>query len=198
MPLPPAVDHLIAELSRLPGIGRRGAERMALNLVVASPDRLESLLEALEAIRSNIGVCEVCGYFTEAGRCLVCSEARDPATIMVMERQVDVVAMEKAGGFRGLYHVLGGHLSPLKGLTPAQLTIDALCRRVQDPAVTELVLATSPSVEGDTTAIYITRQVERPGLAITRLGRGMPMGGNLEFTDPGTLRLAFEGRRGMQ
>lgn len=197
MSLPPAIDNLIVELSRLPGIGRRGAERMAMNLVVSSSERLEALVGALRGVREQVGVCQVCGYFTQEGQCLVCGPNRDSATIMVMERQVDVVAMERAGGFKGLYHVLGGHLSPLKGITPAQLNLDALFVRLQDPAVNELVLATSPSVEGDTTALYITREAERPGLEITRLGRGMPMGGNLEHTDPGTLRLAFESRRGI-
>lgn len=197
MPLPTAVESLIAQLTKLPGVGRRSAERMALALVLGPPDRLEGLVEALQTARDSLSTCEVCGYFAENGQCAACGPGRDPAFIMVVEGAADVIALEKAAGFRGRYHVLGGHLSPLKGIKPEDLRIDALLRRLAVPEVRELILATSPSVEGDATALYIARHAERQGLEITRLGRGVPMGGSLELADAGTLRLAIESRRGL-
>ena len=198
MNLPSAIEGLITEFAKLPGIGRRSAERMAMSLVLDEGKNVEGLERALAAVSRDIGVCENCGYFTEQGECLVCSDtSRDPASLMVVERPVDVVALEKAGGYRGYYHVLGGHLSPLKGITAAHLRMEELFERAADPELKELILATSPSVEGDATALFISRQV-RDDLVITRLGRGVPMGGALEFTDAGTLRLALESRRGFE
>jgi recombination protein RecR len=197
MSLPTAVEALIAEFAKLPGVGRRTAERMALGLVLGPPERLDALSNALISAHQDIGVCPNCGYFAQDGECLVCRPERDGSLLMVVERAVDVVAMEKAGGFRGLYHVLGGHLSPLKGIGPKELRMDQLLERAADPVVKELILATSPSVEGDATALFIARHVERDELAVTRLGRGVPMGGSLEFADAGTLRLAMESRRGL-
>lgn len=198
MNLPAPIEQLIGELAKFPGVGRRSAERMALDLVVADRARLRALADALHRVDDEISVCKTCGYFTiEGEKCLSCDTDRDGSVLLVVERPLDVVAIEKAGGFRGRYHVLGGHLSPLKGITPAQLRMEQLFQRAANDFVRELILATSPSVEGDATALYIARHVDREGLSITRLGRGMPMGGSLEFSDAGTLRMAIEGRRSL-
>lgn len=198
MSLPKPLESLIEELGKFPGIGRRSAERMAFDLVAARPERVEALMAALEAMRSDMGVCEECGYFTSEGRCLICTGNRQGDSVLVVEKPLDVVALEKSAGFRGLYHVLGGHLSPLKGVGPEDLRLDQLFRRLKEPEVRELILATSSTVEGDATALYIIKHIARNDLKITRLGRGVPMGGALEFADSGTLRLALEGRRSVE
>ncbi len=197
MALPPPIEHLIGELSRFPGVGKRSAERMAFDLIASPKERLAALLRSIEEVQRGIGMCERCGYFTHEGACLICSTSRDAESLLVVERPLDITAIERAGGFRGFYHVLGGHLSPLKGISPSDLRIGALMNRLASEPIHELILATSPSVEGDATALFIARQAEREGLSITRLGRGVPMGASLEFSDSGTLRLALEGRRGL-
>jgi recombination protein RecR len=194
--IPSAVEDLIAQLARFPGIGRRSAERIAFDLLAAPPERAESLVKALSSL-GRVGICPDCGFFTEDGVCLVANNRRSPEMLLVVERPMDVIAIEKAGGYAGHYHVLGGHLSPLKGITPDKLRIRELISRIATGAFTELILATSPTVEGDATALYLSGQIERDGLRITRLGRGVPMGGSLEFADAGTLRFAIEGRRGI-
>lgn len=196
--LPQSVQTLINELAKLPGIGRKSAERMALGLVTGPVDSAQALERAIASMRDRVGICPECGYFTEDDLCPACSDPRrEEHLLMVVERAMDVVAFEKAGGFPGRYHVLGGHLSPLKGITPKKLNLDSLYQRVRLESLTELILATSPSVEGDATALFIAREVQRAGLSITRLGRGVPMGGSLEFADSGTLRLAVESRRSL-
>lgn len=196
MPLPRAITTLIGEFSRLPGVGKRGAERMVFDLVGASPERLESLMTALKAVVEEVELCSTCGFFMSHGECRLCtSPVRDVGSILVVETPQEVLAVENAGGYRGLYHVLGGHLSPLKGIGPGDLRMDSLAERLANEEVLELILATSPTVEGDATALYIAREFHRDGLAITRLGRGVPMGGSLQYSDSGTLRLALEGRR---
>ena len=169
---------------------------MAFSLLVGDPERSRVLAETIARLRDEIGTCPTCGYFTELGSCPICEEtARDRTILCVVERDMDVIAFERAGGFRGLYHVLGGVLSPLKGVTPDDLRIDGLLRRVRGGEVEELILATSPSVEGDATALYLSGELEASGVRITRIGRGVPMGGALDLADSGTLRLALEGRR---
>lgn len=170
---------------------------MAFDLLSGTDQRISALHDAIGAVQESVGICAECGYFTVGKACLICSQNRDRESLLVVERALDVTAIERAGGFRGLYHVLGGHLSPLKGIGPSSLRIDELYRRIDAGPIVELILATSPSVEGDATALYISRHVERDGLRITRLGRGVPMGASLEFSDAGTLRMALEGRRGM-
>lgn len=197
MLLPPVIEHLIAEFARFPGVGRRSAERMAFDLLSAPHQRVAALHAAIGQVEKSVSVCAECGYFSVDGACLICAQNRDRESLLVVERALDVTAIERAGGYRGLYHVLGGHLSPLKGIAPSSLRIDALYQRLDAGTVHELILATSPSVEGDATALYISRNVERENLRITRLGRGVPMGASLEFSDAGTLRMALEGRRGM-
>ncbi len=198
MALPKEVEILIGELSKLPGVGRRSAERMAFDLVFASEERLDALSDAIGRIRGDVGTCPECGYFTSGGRCLICCEHRHHETILVVERALDVVAFEKSGGYRGMYHVLGGHLSPLKGIAPEDLRMAELFQRIEKNPVSEIVLATSSTVEGDATALYISRHIENREIRVTRLGRGVPMGGSLEMADSGTLRLALEGRRAME
>jgi recombination protein RecR len=196
--LPKALERLVVEFAKLPGVGRRGAERMAFGLLSAPRERAADLGAALDALREQVGLCPVCGYFTDCDVCPVCGDAsRDDSVLCVVEDPLDVVAFEKAGGFRGRYHVLGGVLSPLKGVGPDRLRLGALGERLDsaEPPVTELILATSPSVEGDATALWIARHFEHPGLSITRIGRGVPVGGSLEHADGGTLRLALDGRR---
>jgi recombination protein RecR len=195
MTLPAPLERLIGEMSRLPGIGRKGAERLVLHLATQPADRLLALEEALAAVREQIGTCPTCGYFSVAGECSLCCDKRQSDTILVVEGVLDVVAFERGGSYRGLYHVLGGHLSPLRGITPDDLRIAELIDRLADGTVREVIMATSPSVEGEATALYLSRELERPGLVITRLGRGLPMGGALHHTDAATLRLAVEARR---
>lgn len=194
--LPRSLQNLIAELAKLPGVGKRGAERIALGLIAGKGGSIPELRDALTAAQDTITICKTCGYFAEEGECLLCTDRRDMTQLMVVERAVDVMALENAGGYRGNYHVLGGSLSPLKGITPAHLRMKELAERLRAPDLRELILATSASVEGDATALYIAREIDREDLTITRLGRGVPMGGALEFADAGTLRMAFEGRRG--
>lgn len=195
-PFPKALEQLVTEFSRLPGVGRRGAERMAFALLTGESEQTVSLVRALERLHGDVGLCERCGFYTDEGRCAICDNpSRQAALLCVVETPLDVIAFERAGGFEGLYHVLGGSLSPLKGVTPDDLAMDALGRRIEENGVTELILATSPSVEGDATALYIARTYGREDLSITRIGRGVPMGGSLDLTDGATLRLALEGRR---
>lgn len=194
--LPQALEALIAELGKLPGVGRRSAERMAFALLAAPADRADALAIAVRRVHDEVGLCPVCGAYTDAGRCPICDDpARDRSVVCVVETPLDVVSFERAGGYRGLYHVLGGVLSPLKGVTPADLRVGELERRLDGGAINELILATSPGVEGDATAIWLTQRLAARGLRLTRIGRGLPMGGSLEHADGGTLRLALEGRR---
>ena len=197
-PLPRALEIAIAELGKLPGIGRRSAERMAFALLQADRNQVHELSAALVRLREEIGTCATCGYFTDQGACPICSDGnRDATSLCIVERDLDVVAIERAGGFRGLYHVLGGVLSPLKGVTPEDLNLASLFQRLAAGEFRELILATSPSVEGDATALYISSQLDGRELILTRIGRGVPMGGSLDLSDAGTLRLALEGRRSL-
>lgn len=197
--LPDALDELIRRLGALPGIGRRSAERIAFGLLEDPANRAAPLAEALARLGEEVGVCPVCGFYTDRGRCSLCEDpSRDRARLCVVEDAQDVLAFERAGGFRGVYHVLGGVLSPLKGVAPEDLRIPGLLRRVQEESFDEAILALSPSVEGDATAIYIANSIEGRVGAVTRIGRGVSMGSALEMTDPATLRLALDGRRAME
>ena len=194
--LPPAIESLLHELMRLPGIGRRGAERMVVHLLDAPAERPAALAEALARLRRDVRWCELCGNWSEGERCGICTDsARDTSILCVVERPVDLWAIEESGAYRGQYHVLGGALSPLSGVTAEDLRIDQLEIRLRDTPADEVILATNPSVDGDATAHYLARRLAAIGIKTTRLAQGMPLGGHLDYADAGTLRLALEGRR---
>jgi recombination protein RecR len=193
-----AVDRLIAALGRMPGIGAKSAERLAHHLLKCPADEALELAEAIRAARQQIRHCDVCFHLTEADQSL-CSICRDPrreqATVCVVEQSRDLMTLEKAGAFHGVYHVLLGRLAPLSGMGPEQLTIDALVARVHSGTIRELIMATNPNLEGDGTALLIASRLGESGLRITRLARGLASGGTLEFANRDMLSDAFTGRQ---
>jgi len=192
------VDRLIAALGRLPGIGAKSAERLAHHLVRCRAEEALELAEAIRAARQQIRHCQVCFHLTEADQpvCTICSNPRrDQATVCVVEQSRDLIALEKAGAFHGVYHVLLGRLAPLSGQGPDQLTIDALVARVQSGTIRELILATNPNLEGDGTSLLIADRLSQSGVRITRLARGLASGGTLEFANRDMLADAFAGRQ---
>lgn len=194
--LPPSLNALITALSRLPGIGPRSAERIALHLVQAEPSEARRLAESIRLARERIQFCDPCGALTETSPCAICSDAsRDRSLLCVVERPVDVFNIEKSGVFRGLYHVLGGKISPLDGVEPEDLRIRELEDRLGAGAVREVILALSTDVEGDATSYYLAKRLARPGLKISRIAYGLPAGSGLEYADELTLSRALEGRR---
>jgi recombination protein RecR len=196
MPLPEPISLLIGALSRLPGIGPRSAERIALYLVQADPGAVRQLAEALIAARQRVRLCELCGALTETSPCKLCLDPhRDPTVVCVVERPVDILTLEKAGTFHGRYHVLGGKLSPLNGVEPEDLRIADLEKRLRQEPIKEIVLALGTDVEGDATSFYLAKHLAQPGLKITRIAHGLPAGAGLEFADEITLSRALEGRR---
>ncbi len=200
MILPAPIQNLIDAFSRLPGIGPKTASRLTFFLLNAPEDLSESLAEALHELKSNTVDCPVCYNVTSAGRteCEICaSPERAPAIVCVVEEPLDVLAMERTGGYTGRYHVLRGVLSPIEGVGPEDLTMRQLFERVRAGGITELILATNPSMEGDATAMYIQQQVNVPGVKVTRLARGLPIGGDLEYADQTTLLRALMGRQEM-
>ena len=194
--LPEPLTSLIAELSKLPGIGPRSAERIALHLVQSEAPGVRQLADVLLRARERVRFCEICGSLTENSPCAICSDPRrDPALLCVVERPVDILSIEKSGAFRGLYHVLGGKISPLNGVQPEDLRIADLDQRLARKSVQEIVIALGTDVEGDATTFYLARRLARPGLKVTRLAHGLPAGTGLEFADELTLSRALEGRR---
>jgi recombination protein RecR len=195
--LSPAVENLVAQLTKLPGIGRRTAQRLTFHLLSARPEDALELSRAIEDVKTRVRFCRECGNLTEEELCAVCSDARrDRSVICVVEQPVDVVSLERTHEYRGLYHVLGGALSPLDGVEPADLRIAALLTRVQDGAVEEVVLATNPTMTGEATAAYLADRL-RDRVRVTRLASGLPVGGDLEYADEVTLGRALAGRREM-
>jgi recombination protein RecR len=191
-----AVQDLIDELGRLPGIGPKGAQRIAFHLLAAEPADVARLMTALQRVKDEVRFCRTCGNVAEADECRICRDARrDTSMICVVEEPKDVVAIERTGEFRGRYHVLGGAISPIEGIGPDDLRVRELMVRLQDGAITELILATDPNLEGEATATYLARLVKPMGLRVTRLASGLPVGGDLEYADEVTLGRAFEGRR---
>jgi len=191
-----ALQDLIDELGRLPGIGPKSAQRMAFHLLSSEPADVRRLAEALMTLKLKARFCDICGNVSEEPQCRICQDPRrDPALICVVEEAKDVVAIERTREFRGRYHVLGGAISPLDGIGPEQLRVRELLRRLEDGVVTEIILATDPNIEGDATAAYLSRQLRPLGLTVTRLASGLPVGGDLEYADEVTLGRAFEGRR---
>jgi recombination protein RecR len=194
--VPSSVERLIEELGKLPGVGPRTAERLAFHLLKNEPARAVALGAAVESLHAGVRSCRTCHNFAEADECAVCAApARQRHTIAVVEEPFDVVAIEKTGLYQGLYHVLGGVISPIDGIGPDQLEITSLIRRIEGGGVEELILATNPSLEGESTAMYIRQQLEGSPVTLTRLARGLPVGGDLEYADQITLGRALQGRQ---
>jgi recombination protein RecR len=190
------VQDLIDELGRLPGVGPKGAQRIAFHLLAADPVDVRRLVSALVEVKEKVRFCSVCGNVAEAEQCRICRDPRrDPSVVCVVEEPKDVLAIEKTREFRGRYHVLGGAISPIEGVGPDDLRIRELLQRLADGSVSELILATDPNLEGEATATYLARLVKPMGLRVTRLASGLPVGGDLEYADEVTLGRAFEGRR---
>jgi recombination protein RecR len=190
------VQNLIDELGLLPGVGPKGAQRMAFHLLAADPADVRRLAATLIEMKERVRFCRACGNVAEQEECRICRDPRrDPAMICVVEEPKDVVAIEKTREFRGRYHVLGGAISPIDGIGPDDLRIKELMKRLADGTVTELILATDPNLEGEATATYLARLVKPMGLRVTRPASGLPVGGDLEYADEVTLGRAFEGRR---
>ena len=192
------LQRLIDSLCCLPGVGPKSAQRMAFHLLERDREGGRRLAAALAEAVEKIGHCRQCRTFTESELCAICSnERRNPAQICVVETPADVVAIEQATGYRGRYFVLGGRLSPLDGLGPAEIGLDQLAQRLDEGGVEELILATNPTVEGEATAQYIGEMAAQRGIACSRIAHGVPLGGELEYVDGGTLAHAFSGRRRM-
>ena len=190
------VQDLIDELGRLPGVGPKGAQRIAFHLLQADPVDVKRLADVLIRVKETVRFCELCGNVASAERCKICLDPRrDPAALCVVEEPKDVVAIERTREFRGRYHVLGGAISPIDGVGPEELRIRELMTRLADGTVTELILATDPNLEGEATATFLARLVKPMGLRVTRPASGLPVGGDLEYADEVTLGRAFEGRR---
>jgi len=193
----PSVDNLVAQLTRLPGIGSRTAQRLAFHILQRPKDEVLALATALAEVKERVRFCRECGNLTEEELCGICTDARrDRTVVCVVEQPVDLVSLERTHEFRGLYHVLGGALSPLDGVEPGDLRIDELLRRVEANGVTEVVLATNPNMTGEATAAYLADRL-RGRVRVTRLASGLPVGGDLEYADEVTLGRALAGRREM-
>jgi recombination protein RecR len=195
--LSPAVDNLVAQLTRLPGVGSRTGQRLAFHLLQVSKQEAQALAEAIHEVKERVRFCRECGNLTEEEVCSICTDARrDHGLICVVEQPVDVVSLERTAEYRGLYHVLGGALSPLDGVDPEHLRIDELLHRVDRNGVQEVVLATNPNMTGEATAAYLADRL-RGRVRVTRLASGLPVGGDLEYADEVTLGRALSGRREM-
>jgi recombination protein RecR len=191
----PSAERLVAALRKLPGVGKRSAERYALHLLSAPVDEAVELSEAIRQARERIKTCSMCGGLTEVDPCPICADPhRDRSIICVVEQPVGVMAIEKGGSYRGLYHVLHGALSPLDGIGPSELAIGKLIARVETGNVAEVILATNATVEGENTALYLSRQLSRLHVSVSRIAHGVPMGSGLEYADSVTLARALEGR----
>ncbi|MEO5921157.1 MAG: recombination mediator RecR [Pseudolysinimonas sp.] len=190
------VQELIDELGRLPGIGPKSAQRIAFHILTTQSFDTTRLATILAEVRDKVKFCEVCGNVTEQATCSICRDPRRSQTVIcVVEEAKDVAAIERTREFRGLYQVLGGALSPIDGIGPDDLRFGQLVRRLADGSVTEVIIATDPNLEGEATATYLSRLLVQPGLRVTRLASGLPVGGDLEYADEVTLGRAFEGRR---
>jgi len=195
--LSPAVDNLVAQLTRLPGIGSRTAHRLAFHLLQVPKAEALALADAIQEVKERVRFCRECSNLTEDEVCSICLDARrDRSIICVVEQPVDLLSLERTGEYRGLYHVLGGSLSPLDGVEPEHLTIDELLGRVERNGVQEIVLATNPNMTGEATAAYLADRL-RGRVRVTRLASGLPVGGDLEYADEVTLGRALVGRREM-
>ena len=194
-----AIDSLASELARLPGIGRKTALRLTYHLLKQPGEQSKRLAQALITLAERVRRCDRCHNVTEDPICLICrDERRDPAILCVVEEPADIGAIERAGEYRGVYHVLGGRLSPLDGVGPEDLTVGRLVDRVASGVVREVILATNPSLEGEATALYVQRQLAPHRVTVTRIARGLPVGGDLEYADGVTIAQALSARREMR
>ncbi|UNX55218.1 recombination mediator RecR [Georgenia sp. TF02-10] len=194
-----AVQDLIDELGRLPGVGPKSAQRIAFHVLSADAADVERLAHALTEVKAKVRFCEVCGNIAEDSTCRICQDQRrNPTVICVVEEPKDVVAIERTREFRGRYHVLGGAINPIDGVGPDDLRIRELMTRLADGTVTEVILATDPNIEGEATATYLARMLRGMGIPVSRLASGLPVGGDLEYADEVTLGRAFEGRRRLE
>jgi recombination protein RecR len=198
----PPIQRLVSELSKLPGIGNRTAQRLAFYILRAPLEDADALAQAIRDVKERIGLCEICSNLAEGPRCRICEdERRDPALICVVEEPSDVIALERTHEYRGRYHVLGGALSPIDGVDAEDLRIAELFRRVEEPGseIREVVLATNPTTTGEATALHIAEALREraPQLSVTRLASGLPVGADLEYADEVTLGRAFSGRRAL-
>ena len=201
MLIPEPIQNLITAFERLPGIGPKSASRLAFHILRAPTEVSQSLADALTQIKANTAFCPQCFNIMMSGReaCEVCqSDQRDAATLCVVEEPLDVLAIERVGIFKGKYHILHGVLSPIEGIGPEDIRLGPLFHRIKQGGISELIIATNPSMEGDATALYIQQQIgSQPGLRVTRLARGLPVGGDLEYADQNTLLRALAGRQAM-
>lgn len=191
-----AVQELIDELGRLPGVGPKSAQRIAFHVLAEDPEEVKALASALLRVKEKVRFCEICGNVTEAEVCSICTDPRRmDSVICVVEESKDIVAIERTREYRGRYHVLGGSINPIQGVGPDDLRIRELISRLSDGAVAEVIIATDPNIEGEATAAYLIRILSSIGVAVSRLASGLPVGGDLEYADEITLSRAFEGRQ---
>ncbi len=190
------INQLIKRLTRLPGIGEKTASRLALHILRAPREEARELAESICAVKEKITLCSQCYNLTDADPCNICEGGdRDRSLLCVVEEPGDLMALENSGEFRGLYHVLHGVISPLDGVTPDDIKIQELLKRLEGGQVKEVILATNPTTNGNATALYLSKIISPLGIAVTRIAQGIPMGGDIEYTDEGTLKKAMEGRR---
>ncbi len=196
---PKSINELIELFSRFPGVGAKSAERMAFYVAnYFSEEDVSNLANTLKIVKTNLRPCTKCGFITEDELCLICdNDFRDTKLLMVVENNKDLVALEKSGQFNGLFHVLGGAISPMNGIGPDDLRIDELIERVKNEGFEEIILATNPKIEGEATALYISKMLNGIDVKITKLGHGLPVGGELEYADELTLMRALEGRKSL-
>ena len=194
--VPEPLTRLINELSKLPGIGPKSAQRLAFHLLRSSEETTKALVIAVEDMKKQVDLCSICFHITDKDPCQLCQdEERDESVLCVVEQALDVIVLERTGQYRGRYHVLQGVLNPMEGIGPGDLRINELLQRVQSGNIEEVIMATNPSLEGESTAMYVQRLLTPHGVRITRLARGLPSGADLEYTDEITLAHAFEGRQ---
>ena len=195
MKLSPSIEALIEGLRHLPGVGPKSAQRMTLHLLERDREGAQQIAEAIEAVLAKVKNCQQCRNFSELDVCEICSDSkRDSGLLCVVEAPVDVMAIEQSGSFKGHYYVLMGHLSPIDGIGPEQLGLDALCDRFATGTINEVILATNPTVEGEATAYYISERARDAAITVSRIAHGVPLGGELEYTDASTLAHALSGR----
>lgn len=190
------IHQLIKQLAKLPGIGEKTASRLALHILRASKEEARELAESIRAVKEKITLCSQCCNLTDADPCAICGdENRDRTLLCVVEEPGDLIALENSGEFKGLYHVLHGVISPLDGITPDDIKIQELLKRIEGSRIQEVILATNPTTHGNATALYLSKMIRPLGVTVTRIAQGIPMGGDIEYTDGMTLKKAMEGRR---